>query len=272
MSAEIATSCLEDVEAQPFVKWAGGKRALLQDIFQVIPEIFCNYYEPFLGGGAVFFGLNDRIQKAILSDLNSELILTYKMLQQRPDDVISALKAHKQNHSPTYYSEIRNKRLEDDVDLAARFIYLNKTCYNGLYRVNSKGKFNVPIGSYKNPNICDEDNLLSVSEALQKTKLITQPFEKIKPSSGDLVYCDPPYDATFTQYTDKGFRGSDQINLRRACDRWIKAGANVVISNNDTELIREIWDGYTFVEVKAPRNISCKGDERTKVTELLIYR
>ena len=227
----------------------------------------------FLGGGAVFFGLNDRIhQKAILSDLNSELIRTYKTLQKCPDDVISALRAHKENHSSTYYSEIRSQESEagDDVGLAARFIYLNKTCYNGLHRVNSKGKFNVPMGSYKNPKICDEDNLLSVSEALQKTELIAQSFEAINPSSGDFVYCDPPYDATFTQYTDKGFHGSDQMNLRRACDRWIKTGADVVISNSNTELIRKIWDGYTFVEVQAPRNISCKGSKRTKVTELLI--
>ena len=259
--------------AYPFAKWAGGKRALIPDIVQVLPESFNDYYEPFLGGGAVFLGLDSRIhKKAVLSDLNAELILTYRMLQKSPQDVIDALEKHQKKHSQKHYSRTRDKgHLERDaVKLAARFIYLNKTCYNGLYRVNKSGKFNVPMGSYKNPNVCDKDNLLAVSEVLENTELKAQSFERIQPSTGDLVYCDPPYDETFTQYTNKGFDSSDQLALRKSCDKWRKSGAHVIVSSSDTEFIRKIWNGYQFTEVKAARNINCKGSERNKVTELLI--
>ena len=150
------------------------------------------------------------------------------------------------------------------------FIYLNKTCFNGLYRVNKSGKFNVPMGMYKNPNICDTDNLLAVSEVLKKAEMSAQSFERIQPTIGDLVYCDPPYDKTFTQYTNDGFTRYDQMELRKACDGWREVGAHVIISSSDTEFIRETWHGYHFVEVEGTRNISCKGSGRGKVTELLI--
>ena len=264
---------LDRARAYPFVKWAGGKRALIPNIVQVLPESFNDYYEPFLGGGAVFFGLDSRIhKKAILSDLNAELILTYRMLQKSPQDVIDALEKHQKKHSQKHYSNTRDKGHfeQDAVKLVARFIYLNKTCYNGLYRVNKSGKFNVPMGSYKNPNVCDKDNLLAVSEVLKNAELKVQSFDQIQPSAGDLIYCDPPYDETFTQYTDKGFDSSDQMALRKSCDEWRKAGAYVIVSSSDTEFIRKIWNGYQFTEVRAARNINCKGSERNKVTELLI--
>ena len=264
---------LDRARAYPFLKWAGGKRALFPDIVQVLPESFNDYYEPFLGGGAVFFGLDSRIhKKAVLSDLNAELILTYRMLQKLPQDVIDALEKHQKKHSQKHYSRTRDKgHLEQEaVKLAARFIYLNKTCYNGLYRVNKSGKFNVPMGKYKNPNICDTDNLLAVAEVLKKSELLAQPFGQIQPTIGDLVYCDPPYDETFTQYTDNGFTSYDQTALRKACDNWRQSGAHVIVSSSDTEFIRKTWSGYHFVEVKASRNISCKGSGRGKVTELLI--
>ena len=264
---------LEKARAYPFLKWAGGKRTLIPDIVNVLPDSFTNYYEPFLGGGAVFFGLDSRItQNAYLSDLNAELMLTYRMIQKSPDEVIGVLKHHQEKHSKGHYAKVRDKghNEQDAVKLAARFIYLNKTCFNGLFRVNKSGKFNVPMGSYKNPNICDVENLLVVSEVLQKADLKAQSFESISPSAGDLVYCDPPYDDTFNQYTDKRFTRFDQSSLRSACDQWCKQGAHVVVSSSDTEFIRKTWNGYRLIEVLAPRNISCKGSERGKVSELLI--
>ena len=264
---------LDYARACPFLKWAGGKRTLVPNIVQNIPNSFNNYYEPFLGGGAVFFGLDTRIQnKVFLSDLNKELILTYKMLQKKPDSVIAILEQYQEKHSKQHYLKIRNGGHweQDPVKLAARFIYLNKTCYNGLYRVNSKGIFNVPMGSYKNPKICDKDNLHKVSEVLNKVDLKGCSFEKIAPGKEDLVYCDPPYDDTFTQYTNKGFTSEDQISLRDKCDAWIKEGAYVIVSSSDTKFIRKIWKGYKIVEVEATRNINCKGSERKKITELLL--
>ncbi|MYD78781.1 MAG: Dam family site-specific DNA-(adenine-N6)-methyltransferase, partial [Gammaproteobacteria bacterium] len=147
---------------------------------------------------------------------------------------------------------------------------LNKTCYNGLYRVNRSGKFNVPMGNYKNPRICDEDNLLAVSEVLDSVDLKVQSFEHIEPAENDLVYCDPPYDQTFAQYTDVGFGEDMQVRLKQACDDWISAGAHVIISNSDTDFIRRVWKGYQLHEIQAARNINCKASERNKVTELLI--
>ena len=263
---------LDRGQAYPFVKWAGGKRTLVPDILQVVPKTFNTYYEPFLGGGAVFFGLAGRIRNAVLSDLNAELMLTYRMIQTSPDAVIEVLEEHQRKHSKAHYIGTRKEGHceQDSVKLAARFIYLNKSCYNGLYRVNKSNQFNVPMGAYKNPVICDRKNLLAVSKVLQKAILQIQSFDQITPSAGDLVYCDPPYDETFTQYTDKGFTRSDQESLRKACDVWIRSGAYVIVSSSDTEFIRKTWNGYRIVEVKAAKNISCKGNERTKVSELLI--
>ena len=263
---------LSQTRAYPFLKWAGGKRAVIHEIARVLPDTFNTYYEPFLGGGAVFFGLDGCIREAYLSDLNAELMLTYRMLQKSPAALIEQLKEHRKKHSAKYYSRVREKGHveQDPIKVAARFIYLNKTCYNGLYRVNRAGKFNVPMGSYKNPKIYDEDNLYAVSEVLQKATLRFHSFTKIQPGAGDLVYCDPPYDETFTAYTNGRFVSSDQIALKNACDGWRAKGAHVIVSSSDTELIRKTWQGYRITEITAPRNISCKGDGRNRVTELLI--
>lgn len=267
---------LERACAYPFVKWAGGKRALVPEIVQVLPEKFNDYYEPFLGGGAVFFGLYSRIHKNVyLSDLNAELVLTFKIVQKFPNELIKMLKWHELQHSKNpkkHYSNVRDRghAEQDAVKLASRFIYLNKTCYNGLYRVNKQGKFNVPMGSYKNPKICDETNLYCVSKVLENVDLKVQSFEAINPSSGDLVYCDPPYDGTFDQYTEMRFNQSDQDRLRKVCDNWCKQGAYVVVSSSDTDFIRKVWNGYKFVEIRASRNINSQSSGRGKVSELLI--
>ena len=266
---------LDRARANPFLKWAGGKRALIPEIVKVLPDEFNTYWEPFCGGGAVFFALDSRISKAWLSDSNTELMITYVMLKKNVDAVIDELKRHEEKHGKEYYLKIRKNghTCEDPVKLAARFIYLNRTCFNGLYRVNKSGQFNVPIGSYVNPSICNEDNLRAAAEVLAKAVIKMCPFEKINPEAGDLVYCDPPYDETFTGYTGNGFDTADQTALRNRCLEWIDKGASVILSNSDTRLIRGLYDigeEFDVREVQAPRNINCKGNGRAKVVELLI--
>ncbi len=262
-------------KAQPFVKWAGGKRALFPEIHKHIPDSFNRYWEPFLGGGAVFFALifalNGRIDSAHLSDCNRELITTYEAIKSKHKKVIELLKAHAKRHNRKYYQDVREQHdAPNPAEAAARFIYLNKTCYNGLYRVNRQGKFNVPIGSHANPTICDEENIETVAEILKKADLSVRSFEEIRPEKNDLVYCDPPYDGTFTNYTGNGFGETDQEALRDSCSRWRDAGVNVIISNSDTELIRELYKDFTINEVAAPRHINCNGNGRGKTQELLI--
>ncbi len=263
---------LDRARAQPFLKWAGGKRAIVPEIVKLLPAQFGDYYEPFCGGGAVFFALDSRIRMAHLSDSNPELMLTYRMLQKDAEAVIVELEKHARHHGPAQYLKIREEghAYQDPVRKAARFIYLNKTCYNGLYRVNSQGRFNVPIGRYTNPTICDADNLRAVAEVLKKATLRVQSFEKIQPQAGDVVYCDPPYDATFSGYTGRGFAEADQKALRDACQRWRAAGVHVLISNSDTPLIRTLYKGFRIAQISAPRAISCQGEGREKVVELLM--
>ena len=261
---------LNEVKAYPFLKWAGGKRTLIPEIRNKLPKSFNNYYEPFVGGGSVFFSLSDRIKKAYLSDTNHDLMFTYQILKIAPHDLIRELKKYQIKHGVEFYKRIREQDNQSPVKLAARLIYLNKTCYNGLYRVNQSGKFNVPIGKYTNPTICDEENLLNVGKVLKQTTLNVHSFGCIKPKQGDLVYCDPPYDETFTSYTSNGFNESNQRKLKECCDKWKKAGAFVIISNNNTGLIRELYKKYRLIEVKMARSINCNAQKRNKVTELLI--
>lgn len=272
MSEQPSFPSLDLPRAQPFLKWAGGKRAIVPEIVRHLPTEFRDYYEPFCGGGAVFFALDSRIQAAHLSDSNPELMLTYRMLQKDTGAVIAELERHAQHHARAYYLKIREEghAYQDPVRIAARFIYLNRTCYNGLYRVNSQDRFNVPIGRYTNPTICDADNLLAVAEVLKKARLRVQSFEQIQPTINDLVYCDPPYDATFSGYTGQGFTESDQRALRDACQRWQDAGAHILLSNSDTDLIRKLYQGFRIVPIEAPRRINCRGGKREKVVELLI--
>lgn len=262
---------LDHARAHPFVKWAGGKRTLIQEIVKVMPKTFNTYWEPFLGGGAVFFALDSRISDAKLSDINLDLMLTYRALDKYPDGVIGGLQNHARRHNRRYYPVVRNRHdLQDLAEIAARFIYLNKTCYNGLYRVNKKGRFNVPIGSHKNPSICDEDNLRAVSKVLKKATIKWLSFRSIEPQKGDFVYCDPPYDGTFTGYTGEGFGPDDQKALRDMCMKWRNNGAYVVISNSDTTRIRRLYKDFDLHEVSAPKSINSDGSGRGKKREFLI--
>ena len=270
--AHTTVEYLDRARAHPFVKWAGGKRTAIPEIVKVLPNTFGRYWEPFVGGGAVFFALDSRIRSASLSDVNLDLVLTYKMIQTRLTDVIEALQAHARKHSRTYYLRVRNKMHgeQDAVLLAARFLYLNRTCYNGLYRVNKSGRFNVPFGQYKNPTICDVENLTAASAVLSKATIQAQPFAAVTPKRGDLVYCDPPYDGTFTGYTGDGFTADDQKALRNCCVQWRSTGAHVIISNSDTELVRRLYKGFTLHTITTACNINSDVNGRGKKPELLI--
>lgn len=263
------------VKAQPFVKWAGGKRSLVPTILELRPRSFKTYWEPFLGGGAVFFALEHEglITRAKLSDINMQLILTYQMIKENPDLVIDLLHIHTENNSrrgKEYYYEVRQAEEQPSAEeFAARFIFLNKTCFNGLYRVNRKGEFNVPYGRYDNPRICDEKNLHAASLALLNADLNFDDFTNIHPSRGDFVYCDPPYDGTYANYDADGFDKDDQIRLRESVERWHRAGVKVMLSNSDTCFIRELYADFNRHEVTGNRSINSNGNGRGSVTELI---
>ena len=265
-------------KAVPFVKWAGGKRTLAKELASLMPDVFGTYWEPFVGGGALFFKANGRISQAVLSDINRDLITCYGVVKRDPEPLIAALERHASRHSKTYYYSVRSQHeFQGPNEMAARFIYLNRTCFNGLYRVNRNGEFNVPMGSYTNPKIVNETNLRTCSEALQSATVETLDFMDIEPSEGDFIYCDPPFDplsatASFTSYTKDSFGPQDQINLRDTALEWHKAGVKVMISNSDTDFIYHLYDSepFTIRTVQAPRMVNSKADKRGPVNELVI--
>ncbi len=279
MTTETIQSCaqkayLDHARARPFIKWAGGKRTLIPTITRLLPQTIVTYWEPFLGGGALFFALDNRIKTTVLSDVNAELALTYQMIKKEPEQIIELLKQHESQHGDKdYYYRIRKQiGLKDPIEVAGRFIYLNKTCYNGLYRVNKSGYFNVPRGSYTNPVICDAANLKAASTALKKATIRFQDFAKVEPGEQDFIYCDPPYDGTFSGYDASGFGEDEQLRLRDFVLRWHKLGAAVMVSNSDTGFIRELYscDPFILRQVSAPRNINMNGNGRGHTPELII--
>ncbi len=266
-----------DNNPAPFVKWAGGKRCLLKELKTHLPVKFNEYYEPFVGGGALFFAIRNQLSKGYLSDSNFELILTYKAIQKEPEKLISLLKKHKENHSNDYYYKIRAKHiLSNPLEVAARLIYLNRTCYNGLYRVNRQGHFNVPIGSYKNPTIVNEENIFRCHDVLKDIKIEMRSFDTIHPRVGDLVYFDPPYHPTdeisFTSYTKLDFTEKDQVILRDLTLMLHKKGVKVILSNSHTPFILDLYKSSIFHThiVTAPRFVNCKKDKRNPVEEVII--
>jgi len=269
----------EQKEPKPFVKWAGGKRQLLEALLNSVPESFSDYYEPFVGGGALYFKLwfSGRIKKAHLNDSNPELINAYLVIQKQVSELIDELKKSKYSNTKDAFYEIRSEKPKNTIERAARFIYLNKTAFNGLYRVNSKGGFNVPFGKYTNPRILDEENLILVSESLKNVEISCKDFaEAVKlAKKEDFVYFDPPYyprnhTSHFTKYTKRDFTIEDQERLRDTCAKLVQTGVSTLVSNSDTEVIRELYKDYSQVEVYATRAINCKADERGKITELII--
>ncbi len=267
------------VTPRPIVKWAGGKGQLLQEIDSVLPPSFKDYYEPFVGGGALFFHLYRKgiIRKAVLADANADLISLYVTVRDRVEEVIEELQSGKYvNDSRTYYS-IRKMVPSDPVIRAARLIYLNRTCFNGLYRVNSKGQFNVPFGRYVNPTILDAANLRAASIAFSGVEFRVGDFEETvrDAGAGDFVYLDPPYvpisdTASFTSYTKDCFGPEEQERLARVFSELDKRGCYVLESNSATSVIRQLYSRFTLTEVYAARAISSDGSTRGRVAEFLI--
>ncbi len=266
-------------ETYPIVKWVGGKRQLMFELLKNMPVSYNRYFEPFIGGGALFFELQP--DNAYISDMNEELINLYQVVRDNVDELITDLQKH--DISKEYFMEIRNiDRTEEyknwsNVKKASRFIYLNRTCFNGMYRVNSKGEFNVPFGHYKNPRILDENNLINCSNLLQKTEIKHADFSKIlkKVKKGDFVYFDPPYvplseTSSFTSYTKDGFDMDMQFKLRDVCDELDSMGVKFLLSNSDTKLVNELYENYNIKKVFASRQINANADGRGKITEVLV--
>lgn len=276
------------IAARPFIKWAGGKGQLLPELSQRLPRHFGRYHEPFVGGAALFFHLYNSRQLrggAVLSDYNHELILCYEIIRDDVEALIDALKQHHRHRlDREYFMQIRSWDRQPDfqrrspVERAARTIFLNRTCYNGLYRLNKKGQFNAPFGYYKNPLICDPDNLRTVGRALRDVELWSGDFGAValRAEPGDLVYFDPPYvpvstTASFTHYTGQTFGPDDQRRLANLFDTLKERGVYVMLSNSYTPLSRELYaaHGSTAV-VWASRKINCDGRKRGEVEELIV--
>lgn len=274
---------------KPFVKWVGGKRQLAQqfrDLDLYPPDNFnperATYFEPFVGGGAMFFDLLPK--RAVLSDLNKELVITYNVIKSDLDKLIKKLKEHHKNNSKEYFLEVRAQDTNklSDVNIAARFIYLNRTCFNGLYRVNQSGQFNVPYGKNKNPLICDKINLQKVHDSLQNVKILHQGYENVlkKARKGDFIYFDPPYypvnpTSSFTSYTKEGFLEKEQTELRDVFVELHNRGCFVMLSNSDTRFINDLYSknidkSITIHKVYAGRAINSKGNKRGKITEVVV--
>ena len=269
--------------AAPVLKWAGGKRRLLAQYEPHFPGTFDRYFEPFFGGGAVFFWLFSRgllnNTPVFLNDVNPELVNFYTVLRDDCESLISKLQEHAKKHGKDYYYETRAKKQRQmkPANRAARLMYLNRTCFNGLYRVNSKGEFNVPMGRYKNPLICDPAGLRAASAALQEGTFGLGCFEEAVSGAkaGDLVYFDPPYvplntTSSFTSYTRENFTLEDQERLAQTFRELAHRGVKVCLSNSDTPVVRDLYKDFTQHVIMAPRAINSKADRRQKVSELLV--
>ncbi len=271
---------------KPFVKWAGGKRQLIPILNENLPKSFGTYYEPFLGGGALLFHiLTERNgKKCSISDLNSDLVLAYTTIRNRINELISSLKCHERNYqkdSKSYFYSVRESAPRSEIEKTSRLIFLNRTCFNGLYRVNSKGKFNVPLGKYTNPNIVNEQNLRSVSDILRSSNVSIKcrDFESVlrDAKKGDLVYFDPPYQpvsstANFTSYTNKDFTSDDLCRLAELCMKLDSKGCKVLLSNSDSKEVSDMFSSkpWKVSKIQANRSINSNSKKRTGHFELLI--
>lgn len=267
----------------PIVKWAGGKRRLVDEIISLFPDDYeeRRYHEPMIGGGAVFFHLEPK--EGSINDINEHLMRFYRIVRDKPEKLIERAKEHE--YDEDYYYEARDRYNQDEslspVERVALFLYFNKTGYNGLWRVNSDGEFNVPFGNYSDPTIVDEDAIYSASRVLKDVKIYEQDFDYIidEAREGDIVYFDPPYQpvsetADFTEYTKGGFDVDCQKRLHHACKELNKEGVIFVLSNSYAKPVREMYentDEFWVEEVEARRYINCKGDGRSPVKEILAH-
>jgi DNA adenine methylase len=275
---EQALATVAPEKGRPFVKWAGGKRQLLSELLRHVPKEYSRYFEPFVGGGALFFHLQPG--KAVLADVNARLIRTYKGVRDSVDDVIGLLRDYPHNQKKFFY-ELRGVDIDErsDAEVAAWFIYLNKTGFNGLYRVNRRNRFNVPFGRYDRPTICDDMTLRACSAALARADLRVDDFEVVvaKAKRGDFVYFDPPYvplsvTSSFTSYTSKGFGRDEQTRLRDVALKLKKRGVRVLLSNSSAQEVRDLYArDFEITEVSATRLVNSKASGRGVITELVIH-
>ena len=274
----------KNILVSPILKWVGGKRQLLPQIIPLINKNCTTYVEPFVGGGAVLFELQPR--RAIINDYNAELINVYLTVKEHPEELIALLEQHAANNSEDYFYEIRAlDRTADysalsNIEKAARIIYLNKTCYNGLYRVNSAGQFNAPYGKYKNPNIVNQTTIRAMSKYLNSAKIDIRQgdYREVLKGlrKGAFVYLDPPYmpisaSANFTGYTESGFGYAEQVALKEECDKLRKKGIGFLQSNSDCPEIRALYADYDIITVQAKRAINSNATKRGEINEVLIY-
>ncbi|MBS3873295.1 MAG: DNA adenine methylase [Firmicutes bacterium] len=266
----------------PVVKWVGGKRQILGEIEKYVPKKFGTYYEPFIGGGAVLFELQPI--RAVVSDINAELINLYEVIRDEPDALVEDLKQHK--NSAEYFYEVREKDRDKalyakltPVQRASRLLFLNKTCFNGLFRVNRAGEFNTPFGNYKNPNIINEVTLRAVSSYLRSAQVsflcLDFATTLLSASKDDFVYLDPPYDpvsdtSSFTGYDKGGFNQEEQKRLKLLCNDLHARGVKFLLSNSSTSFIRELYAEFRVEVVQAKRAINSKADRRGEVDEVLV--
>ncbi|MBE9075921.1 DNA adenine methylase [Romeria aff. gracilis LEGE 07310] len=263
---------------RPFLKWAGGKAKLIAQYADFIPQEFVTYHEPFLGGGALFFYLAPRLKSAYLSDLNPELVNVYRCVRDQVDAVLDCLAVHQQRHRPDYYYAMRAQTDLAPAPRAARLLYLNRTCYNGLYRENSKGQFNVPMGRYKNPKICNPPLLKAASQALQIAEIDVRPFTRVlndAHSRRDFVYFDPPYypispTSSFTAYSRYRFAADQQRQLQQVFASLAQRQVQMLLSNSDCDFIRQLYADFSIQSITAARAINSHADRRGKISEVLV--
>ena len=291
------------MRARPFVKWAGGKGQLLEQLDALLPNDFAQredlvYVEPFVGGAAMLFHVLAKypnIKRSVINDANSELVVTYKTIKTKPEELIRRLSKLQEEFGKCATEELRqdmylklrdkfNSRKSDELEMSTLFIFLNKTCFNGLYRVNSKGEFNVPFGKAKNPTICDAENIRALNKVLQKVTILNGDFEDVMKSvkGKAFFYFDPPYrpltqSAAFTAYAKGGFNDDEQRRLAQFCRKLDRAGHQWMLSNSDPhnvdpedDFFEELYQGFDIKRVVASRAINSKGDRRGKIAELAI--
>ena len=268
---------------QPFTKWTGGKRQLLEELRSYMPETYGRYFEPFVGGGALFFDLAP--EQAVINDFNEELINAYRQIKNNPAELINLLIKHKENNSKDYYLELRSADRDGrisrmtGVERAARILYMLRVDFNGLYRVNSKNQFNVPYGRYKNPKIVDVDLLYQISEYLNENDveiLQTDFADAVKDAqTGDFVYFDPPYiplneTSSFTSYTHEGFSYEEQVRLRDTFKELTERGVYAMLSNSSSPLVEELYKDFNIYFVEAQRTNGAKSSSRGKISEIIV--
>lgn len=274
----------DNISISPILKWVGGKRQLLADIMPLINQNCSTYVEPFVGGGAVFFELQPK--KAIINDYNAELINVYEVIRNFPEELISILEEYSRKNTEEFFYKLRALDRNEEyaalsnIKKAARIIYLNKTCYNGLYRVNSAGQFNSPYGKYKNPNIVNAATIRAMSRYLDNPKITIKQgdYREVLKGlrKGAFVYLDPPYmpissSSSFTGYTENGFSYEQQAELKNECDKLKEKGISFLQSNSDCPEIRELYKEYEIRTVQAKRSINSNANKRGEISEVLIY-